>query len=225
MSTSSYIENLLGVRDGLARGARTGATGRYHALSQPSGSLALMPGSRFGCGPNLLSILFVSHLLHPLDHLAVLFFVEGDVHHGGGGSGAVPVLLAGSDPDHITWPNFLHRPAPALHPAAACRNDESLAERMGVPRSARARLKSYAGALKKRRIGRLDKWINPHRPGEPFRRTFDRSLRTHSLDLHLLHSSSTLRIASFQVPGLLLWSKANQHLHARLPPSSYRSLH
>src|SRR5690348_3955152 len=144
--------------------------------------------------------------------------MDGDVHHGGGGSGPVPVLLAGSDPDHITRPNFLHRPTPALHPAAAGRNDKRLAERMGVPRSARARLESYTGALKKRRIGRLDKWINPHRAGEPFRRTFDGSLRTRSLNLHLLHSSSRLRIASFRVPGLLLWSKANQHLHARLAP-------
>jgi len=67
----------------------------------------------------------------------------------------MPVLLTGRKPDHITRADFLDRPAPTLCPAATGRDDKSLAKRMRMPCSPRARLESYAGALNKCRIGRL----------------------------------------------------------------------
>ena len=39
-------------------------------------------------------IVFVGHMLHPVDHLAVLGFLDGDVGHGGGGRDPVPVTMA-----------------------------------------------------------------------------------------------------------------------------------
>jgi hypothetical protein len=64
-------------------------------------------------------ILFAADLLHPVDCFAVKLFLNGDMAHRRSWTGAVPVLLAGRNPDHIARPNFLDRPTPALYPAAA----------------------------------------------------------------------------------------------------------
>jgi hypothetical protein len=45
--------------------------------------------------------LFVADLFHPVDGLAVELFLNGDVGHGGGGRGPVPMLLAGREPDDV----------------------------------------------------------------------------------------------------------------------------
>src|SRR6266508_2730901 len=86
-------------------------------------------------------ILLVADVLHPVDRLAVESFLNGDMGHGRGGRGAVPVLFAGLEPDHVTRPDLLDRTTLALHPAAAERNDEDLAERVRVPCGARGGLK------------------------------------------------------------------------------------
>src|ERR1700674_1488440 len=100
-------------------------------------------------------ILFVADLFDPVDNLTVELFLNGDVRQGRGWHGPMPVLINGRKPDHITWADFLARPAPTLCPAAAGRDDERLAEWMRVPCSPRARLESYAGTLNMRRIGCL----------------------------------------------------------------------
>src|SRR3954471_9134383 len=43
----------------------------------------------------LLAILLVADFFHPLDRLAVEFFLDGDVRHRSGGGCAVPVLFVG----------------------------------------------------------------------------------------------------------------------------------
>ena len=50
------------------------------------------------------------------------------------GAGAVPVLLARREPDHVAGPDLLDRPAPAAatQPQPG-RDDQRLAERVGVP--------------------------------------------------------------------------------------------
>ena len=78
-------------------------------------------------------VLLVADLFHPVDGFAVELFLNGDVRHGRGWRGAVPVLLTRREPDHVARPNFLDRPAPALCPAATGRHDQGLAQRMGVP--------------------------------------------------------------------------------------------
>ena len=64
----------------------------------------------------------------------------------------MPVLLAGREPDHIAGPDLLDRPAFALSPSAARRNDKSLTEGMRVPCSPRPRLEGNARALNERRM-------------------------------------------------------------------------
>src|SRR5436853_4050878 len=102
-----------------------------------------------------LAVLLVGNLLHPFDHLPILLFLNSDVRHGSGLSCAMPVLLAGREPDHVTGPDLLNRSTFALSPAAARRDDESLAERMSVPCSSRARLERNASPLNKSGIGCL----------------------------------------------------------------------
>src|SRR5205814_1977961 len=81
-----------------------------------------------------LAVLFVSDVLHPLDHLAVELLLDCDVGHGRGRRGTVPVLFARRKPDHVPRPDFLDRAAPPLCAAAAGRHDQRLAQRVGVPR-------------------------------------------------------------------------------------------
>ena len=73
-------------------------------------------------------------------------FLDGDVGHGRGRRGPVPVLLARREPDHVARPDLLDRPAPALRPAAAGGDDQRLAERVRVPRRAGAGLERDARA-------------------------------------------------------------------------------
>ena len=127
-------------------------------------------------------------MLHPVNDLAVLFFLNGDVGHGGGGRSAVPVLLAGREPDYVAGANFLNRALPALGPAATGRDNESLAEGMRVPGRARSRLESYAGALHQGRIGRLKERVDAYGAGEPVGRPLGGRLRAGSFDFHLLNS-------------------------------------
>src|SRR5207248_3059417 len=89
-------------------------------------------------------ILFIRNLFHPVDRLAVQRFLNSDMSHRGRRCRAVPMLLAGCKPDHITWPNFLDRAALALHPAEAGRDDQRLAEWMGMPGGAGTRLERDA---------------------------------------------------------------------------------
>src|SRR4051812_1805764 len=65
------------------------------------------------------SVLLVRDVLHPLNRLSVHRFLDGDVRHGHGGGSAVPMLLAGREPDDVPRPYLLDRPTLALHPAKA----------------------------------------------------------------------------------------------------------
>src|ERR1700693_873600 len=109
---------------------------------------------------------------------------------------SVPMLLSRREPDHVTWPDFLDRSAPALRPAATGGHDEGLAQRMSVPGGTRARLESDAGPLRQCRIGRLKKRIDTYRAGKPLGRALARRLRANSLDVHL----EFLRRAAAQRP-------------------------
>src|SRR2546425_10846071 len=74
----------------------------------------------------------VADLLHPVHGLATELFLNGDVRHGSGHRGAVPMLLTRRNPDHVTGPNLLERPSPAPREAAANRHDQGLAQRVRV---------------------------------------------------------------------------------------------
>src|ERR1035441_2317679 len=114
-------------------------------------------------GPWSGLVLFVTNLFHPVDNLTVELFLNGDMGHGRGCRGAMPVFLTGRNPDDVTRPDFLHRSASTLCPAATGGHDQGLAQWVGVPCRPGARLESYAGALNKSRIGRLKKRIDAYR--------------------------------------------------------------
>src|SRR5918994_3848053 len=101
------------------------------------------------------SVLLVADLFHPVDDLAVQRLLNGDVRHCRRGGCAMPMLLIRRKPDHIARADFLDRAAPGLHPAEAGRDDQNLAEGMGVPCRTRARLEGDAGAAGTCRIRRL----------------------------------------------------------------------
>jgi hypothetical protein len=69
------------------------------------------------------------------DGLAVERFLDGDVRHGCRGNGAVPVLFAGREPDHVAWADFLDGTALPPCPAGAGCDDQGLTKRMRVPGS------------------------------------------------------------------------------------------
>src|SRR5207302_2170612 len=94
--------------------------------------------------PSTSPILFVADLFHPVDRLAVQRLLNGDMSHRGCRRSAVPMFLARRKPDHIAWPNFLDWTAPALSPAKAGRDDQSLTEWMCMPGGAGTRLERDA---------------------------------------------------------------------------------
>src|ERR1700683_812189 len=101
----------------------------------------------------------------------------------------MPVLLARREPDYIARVDLLHLPAPTLRPAATGRDDESLPEWMRMPSGPCAGLEGYAGALNKRRIGRLKKRVDPYGASEPLGWSADGRLRANPFDFHTLYSS------------------------------------
>src|SRR2546425_4579021 len=109
----------------------------------------------------------VADLLHPVHGLATELFLNGDVRHGSGHRGAVPMLLTRRNPDHVTGPNLLDWPSPALREARAGRHDQGLAERVRVPGRPGASLERDTGTEHAGRIGGLEQRIDAHRAGEP----------------------------------------------------------
>ena len=84
-------------------------------------------------GEQSLAVLFVAHVLQPIDDLAVELFLDGDMRHGRGRRGTVPMLLARREPNHVAGMDFLDRAALPLDPAATGRDDQGLPKRMRVP--------------------------------------------------------------------------------------------
>jgi len=68
-------------------------------------------------------VLVVGDVFEPVDDFAVFSFLDGDVRHGSGGRSAVPVFLAGCEPDHVAGMDFFDGAGFALGPSAACRDN------------------------------------------------------------------------------------------------------
>ena len=84
-------------------------------------------------------ILFVAHVLHPIDGFAIELFLNGEMRHCGSWCRAVPMFLARRKPDNIARADFLERSTPVLRPATARSDNQRLAERMCMPCGSRAR--------------------------------------------------------------------------------------
>jgi hypothetical protein len=112
----------------LAFECRTAATFDRHRIGHLARRLALdaiAPGLVAFCFASGSSgaVLFIGHMLHPVDDLAVERFCNRDVRHRCGRSRAMPVFLARWEPDDIARPYLLNRSALALREAAAGRHD------------------------------------------------------------------------------------------------------
>ena len=118
-----------------------------------------------------LSILVVTNLFHPVNRFAIEVFLDGHMRHGCGRRSAVPMFLTWRDRDHISWSNFLTRSAPTLHPTAARRHNQGLAQRVTVPGCPRARLERDTGAARACRIVGIEQGIDTYTAGKPLGRT------------------------------------------------------
>src|ERR1039458_4384047 len=112
-------------------------------------------------------VLFVADFFPPVNRFAVELFLNGDVRHGRGWRGAVPMLLARRKPDYVTRTNFFDRAAPALHASAASHHDQCLPQWMGVPRCSSTGLERDDCAGNPRGIASLERRVNAHRAGKP----------------------------------------------------------
>src|SRR5271166_7019803 len=68
--------------------------------------VCLPPLKRPVMGEQSLAVLFVAHVLQPIDDLAVELFLDGDMRHGRGRRAAVPMFLARREPDHVARMDF-----------------------------------------------------------------------------------------------------------------------
>src|SRR5690554_1523538 len=105
-------------------------------------------------------------MLQPFDHDAVVSFLHGDVDHHRIRGGAVPMLFAGWNPDDVPCLYFLNWATPGLNAACAMNDVKRLTHGVGVPRSARTRLKRDDIRLQQGGLRRLDDGILPDCTGE-----------------------------------------------------------
>src|SRR6266480_2638911 len=113
-------------------------------------------------------------MFHPVDDFTVERFLNGDVCHGCGGRGAMPMLLVRRKPNNITWPDFLDRTSCTLCASAPGCDDQRLTERMGVPRSASTRFEGDTCATNTCRFWCLEQRINANYAGKPISWPFAR---------------------------------------------------
>src|SRR3954447_2312711 len=111
-------------------------------------------------------VFLVCHVLHPLDRVAVHSLGHCDVSHSRSVAGAMPMLFASVKPDSVTGRNLLARPALALHPSTARRDDQDLTGRMSVPCGSGARLERHESSEHISGAFGLDQRIAPNSAGE-----------------------------------------------------------
>src|SRR5436189_208805 len=95
-----------------------------HEVCSPSWQKMHVPS--VGLTHRAREVLFVGHVFHPANHLAVECFLDGDVGHRGAGCRTMPVPVVRRAPDDISGPDFLFRAALALRPSAAGDDDQRL---------------------------------------------------------------------------------------------------
>ena len=126
----------------------------------------------------------VGDVFEPVDDFAVEGFLDGDVGHGGGGGGAVPVFFAGWEPDDIAGVEFFDGSAEALGATGAGGDDQGLTERMGVPGGAGSGLEGDTGAGDAGGRWGLEKRIDADGAGEPVGGAFGGGFGADALDVH-----------------------------------------
>jgi hypothetical protein len=130
------------------------------------------------------AVLPVTDLLQPIHNFAVELLLNCDMCHGCCERGPVPVFFARRKPDYVSGADLFDGRAFALSPAAAGRDDQRLAERVGVPCGSGARFEGDACSLNQCGLGGLEERIDTNCAGEPIGRSFGGGLRAAAFDLH-----------------------------------------
>src|SRR3984885_16143808 len=110
------------------------------SISRRSPSASTTTSDPAGRDGSSAAVRLVADLLHPIDRLAVEPFLDGDMAHRRGRRRPVPMLLPRRKRDDVARTDLLDQAALVLDPAAAGHDDQSLAERGGVPGGARGGL-------------------------------------------------------------------------------------
>jgi hypothetical protein len=71
----------------------------------------------------LRTVLLIADMFHPVNNLAILLLLDGDVRHARRRRSAVPMLFAWREPDDITGPDLLDWSTFALSPPAPGSDD------------------------------------------------------------------------------------------------------
>jgi hypothetical protein len=111
-------------------------------------------------------VLFITDLFHPYNDFTVELFLNGDMCHGRGRRGTMPMLFLRRVPDHIAWSYVHFWTAFTLHPSTPGCDDHGLPKRVGVPCRPSARLACHASAKDTPRSRCLEERINPHVAGK-----------------------------------------------------------
>jgi len=85
-----------------------------------------------------IPVLLIAYLFHPFDSFPIETFLNTDMSHARARRSAMPMFYSRRNPDDVTLKNLLDSTAPLLNPARASRDDQSLTQRMAVPRCASA---------------------------------------------------------------------------------------
>src|SRR5438445_6976068 len=161
----------------------TGSTGPATAMALKASPIVIISVARLPA-PTLFGVLLIAHLFQPFDVPAVDRLLNGDMRHGVRRGGAMPMLHARRRPYDVARLDLLLLASLLLHPAGAGRHDQGLAERMGVPCRARARLEGDAGSGNAGERFRLEQRIDAHRAGEVLLRCLVGALRAVPRDGH-----------------------------------------
>src|ERR1700722_21004260 len=129
-------------------------------------------------------VFLVGNMFHPLDELAVESLLDRDVAHRGSRRRAVPVLMPRRAPNHVPGSDFDDRLTLALRPTASGSDEQRLAQRMGMPGGACARLKGDARARDTGGLRRGVQRIDANVSRKPDGGSLQRRLRPGAFQLH-----------------------------------------
>lgn len=140
---------------------------------------------RVHCNEPLLPLIFlIAYLFQPFNCFSVKLLLDGNVCHGCCWSGAVPVLFARREPNHITGMDFLNRAALSLCQTTPGSNYQGLAKWVSVPGSTGFGFKCNDCANCASRGICLEKRVYSYCTGKIFFRPFARRLRADSFNIN-----------------------------------------
>src|SRR5579863_1404403 len=166
-------------------GHRAGRCPHYPSKNVIIAAVDVLWDSRWDSFSKSSGVVFlVANFFHPIDSLSIERLGDGDVRHCRSGCCAMPMLLTGFEPSHVTWTNLLNWSALSLHPSASIGDDQRLTEWMSMPCGTSTGLERHNPASDPRRCISLEHRIDSHCSGKPIRGSLCRRLRSYPCDFH-----------------------------------------